>query len=104
MKTFAVMVFVEGDSLEDARQLAICGAGRLQPEIPLPYSEWPTWAKALRQFSTPDDKGIGDVVLRIIGDENSEAFKAWFQKIFNRPCNCDGRLRQWNSIYPLKEI
>lgn len=68
---------------------------------PQPSSEWPIWARALRQLSKPEDKGIGDVVLRIIGNENSEAFKTWHLKIFNRPCNCDGRLAQWNALYPL---
>lgn len=69
--------------------------------IAVSYDQWPMWAKALKQFSVSEDKGIGDVVLRIIGDEKSEAFKAWFQKTFNQPCGCDGRLAQWNALYPL---
>ena len=95
------MVFVDAESLKDGREAVLTGGGRLQPEAPVQYLEWPMWAKSLRQFSVPEDKGIGDVVLRIIGNEKSEAFKAWFQKIFNRPCNCDSRLKQWNALYPL---
>ncbi len=63
--------------------------------------EWPVWAKALKQFSTPDDKGIGDVVARMIGDENSMKFKAWHLATFGRPCNCAGRRERWNKLYPL---
>ena len=63
--------------------------------------QWPLWAKALRQFSTPEDKGIGDVVARIIGNENSIAFKAWFESTFKRKCGCTGRQAQWNLRYPL---
>jgi len=70
------------------------------PKDPVASDQWPIWARALKQFSKPEDKGIGDVVLRIIGDEKSEAFKAWHQKIFGRPCNCVGRLKRWNAIYP----
>jgi len=69
---------------------------------PIPTEQWPLWAKALRQFSTEDDAGIGDVVARIIGDENSEAFKAWHLKTFGKPCNCTARRNRWNKLYPLK--
>lgn len=62
---------------------------------------WPIWAKALRQFSVPEDKGIGDVVARIIGNENSAKFKAWYEVTFNRKCGCIGRQKQWNLRYPL---
>lgn len=64
-------------------------------------TEWPIWAKALKQFSTPDDKGIGDVVARMIGDENSMKFKAWHLATFGRPCDCTSRRERWNKQYPL---
>lgn len=79
------------------------------PEIPVDTPElkavdidkWPLWAKALKQFSTPEDKGIGDVVARIIGAETSEKFKAWHLVTFGRPCGCTGREKLWNTKYPL---
>jgi hypothetical protein len=64
--------------------------------------EWPIWAKALRQFSKPEDAGIGDVVARMIGDYNSMAFKAWHLATFGKACNCSGRQKRWNALYPLK--
>ena len=69
---------------------------------PLPPEQWPVWVKALRQFSTDEDEGIGDVVYRIIGDENSLAFKAWHLKTFGKECNCTARRNRWNKLYPLK--
>ncbi len=63
--------------------------------------QWPTWAKALAQFAKPEDKGIGDVVARIIGDERSEKFKAWYLVTFGKPCGCNGRQNLWNTKYPL---
>ncbi len=63
--------------------------------------EWPLWAKAFKQFATPDDKGIGDVVARMIGDENSAKFKVWHLAIFRRTCRCNGRQNLWNMKYPL---
>ncbi len=62
---------------------------------------WPIWAKTLKQFATPEDKGIGDVVARMIGDENSAKFKAWHLATFGRPCGCNGRQKLWNQKYPL---
>ncbi len=63
--------------------------------------QWPLWAKALKQFAKPEDKGIGDVVARMIGDENSAKFKAWHQAAFGKPCNCNARQALWNALYPL---
>lgn len=69
---------------------------------PIPRNDWPMWAKAISQFSKPEDAGIGDVVARMIGDEKSAAFKAWHQWVFGKPCGCTGRQKRWNQFYPLK--
>ncbi len=65
------------------------------------YSQWPVWAKALSKLAKPEDKGIGDVTKRMIGDETSIAFKAWFKVTFGKDCGCAGRQREWNLKYPL---
>ncbi len=65
-------------------------------------SEWPLWAKAFKAIAKPEDKGIGDVVARLIGDETSSAFKAWHLATFGKPCNCNGRQTRWNRLYPLQ--
>jgi len=72
-----------------------------KPVQSIPTNEWPIWAKAISQFSTPNDKGIGDVVARMIGDEASAKFKAWHIATFGRPCNCANRKERWNRQYPL---
>ncbi len=68
---------------------------------PLPPDQWPIWAKALKTMAKPEDKGIGDVVARMIGDEKSEAFKAWHIATFGKACNCTARRERWNRFYPL---
>lgn len=72
-----------------------------KPIQPIPRKDWPIWAKALAQFAKPEDKGIGDVVARMIGDENSAAFKNWFKLTFGKDCGCNGRQKLWNQTYPL---
>ncbi|SRR6266446_2885332 len=64
-------------------------------------SDWPLWAKGLKLLASPEDKGIGDVLARIIGTENSEAFKMWYKKTFGKDCVCNGRQAAWNAQYPL---
>ncbi len=76
-------------------------APRPQPTQPIQRKDWPLWAKALAQFSKPEDKGIGDVVRRMIGEENSDAFKKWFKATTGKDCGCTGRQRRWNIEYPL---
>ncbi len=63
--------------------------------------QWPLWAKALAIIAKPEDKGIGDVVARTIGAENSEAFKKWYKATTGKNCGCNGRQRRWNIEYPL---
>ncbi len=68
---------------------------------PIPRKDWPLWAKALAMIATPEDKGIGDVVARTIGAENSEAFKKWFKATTGKDCGCTGRHARLNRDYPL---
>ncbi len=68
---------------------------------PIPREDWPLWVKALAMIAKPEDKGIGDVVHRTIGAENSEAFKKWFKTTTGKDCGCVGRQRIWNIEYPL---
>ncbi len=72
-----------------------------KPIQPIPRRDWPLWAKALSMIAKPEDKGIGDVVARTIGAENSEAFKKWFKATTGKDCGCTGRQRRWNIEYPL---
>ncbi len=72
-----------------------------QPIQPIPRKEWPMWAKALAMIAKPEDKGIGDVIARTIGSENSEAFKKWYKATTGTDCGCTGRQRRWNIEYPL---
>ncbi len=68
---------------------------------PIPRKEWPFWAKALAMTAKPEDKGVGDVVARTIGAENSEAFKKWYKATTGKDCGCTGRQNLWNIKYPL---
>ncbi len=69
--------------------------------VAVPKDRWPLWAVSFKHLSTPEDKGIGDVIARMIGDEKSEAFKAWHMATFGTPCNCAARRELWNRLYPL---
>lgn len=66
---------------------------------PLPYEDWPVWAKGFALLKNSEDQGVGDTVARLIGDFASEKFKAWHRKIFNQECGCHKRQAIWNSQY-----
>jgi hypothetical protein len=82
------------------RSTAIGIVSELQP---IPYEDWPVWAKALKKLAMPDDVGIGDVVRRTIGEETSEKFKSWYKRVAGKDCGCNGRQAAWNKLYPLKK-
>ncbi len=73
----------------------------IRPLQPVQRKDWPIWAKALALLAKPEDKGVGDVVLRTIGETNSDKFKAWHKLTFGKDCNCKARQKQWNIQYPL---
>jgi len=65
----------------------------------IPYDGWPLWAKLLRKVKVDGEVGLGDTVERLIGKDNSEAFKTWYVATTGRKCNCQGRKRQLNIQY-----
>lgn len=67
----------------------------------VPRQEWPTWAKLLALVGTDSDKGIGDVIARTIGPFGGEAYKKWYELLFQKPCGCAERQDNYNALYPL---
>ena len=69
------------------------------PPVQMAKPSWPIWAKAVALGKTDSDAGVGDTVERLIGKENSEAFKAFYKKTFGKVCGCNGRKNEWNAKY-----
>lgn len=65
------------------------------------FKEWPVLLKPLKLMAKEQDKGLGDIVLRIIGDENSDKFKKWYFNSFGHDCGCSSRQSWLNRKYPL---
>jgi hypothetical protein len=67
---------------------------------PLPIDQWPQWAKTLAQDRQPEDKGLGDTVVHVIGDALSEKFRNWFKEKLGTSCGCAERQRWLNQKFP----
>ena len=78
--------------------------GEHEVHASMPYNSWPLWAKSLAGLRTPEDRGVGDTVERIIGPDNGEKLKAWYFKTFKRLCGCDGRKSEFNIKYNYKML
>lgn len=63
--------------------------------------DWPLILRPFKLLSQSEDRGLGDIVLRVIGDANSAAFKAWFRKMFGKECGCEKRQNTLNIEFPL---
>ena len=83
-----------GVKLEDIPQ-------HLQNITVVKAEDWPAILKALKLAAKSGDKGLGDIVARIIGPIGGDAYKKWFEKIFGRPCGCSERQDYLNQRYPL---
>jgi hypothetical protein len=68
--------------------------------LALPFARWPDWAKDISQDRQLGDTGIGDTVVHLIGDSNSELFKGWFKVHLGTSCGCTERQRWLNLRYP----
>ncbi len=67
---------------------------------PLPMDQWPQWAKDLAQHRRPEDIGLGDTLVHLIGDARSETFKRWFKEKLGKSCGCTERQRWLNQRFP----
>lgn len=65
-----------------------------------PVSEWPLWAKALYKVRREGEKGVGDTIVRLIGKDRSDLFKAWFKRKVGKDCGCSDRQEWLNRHYP----
>lgn len=72
--------------------------------LALPVEEWPAWAWLIVLAREPQDKGLGDTAVHVIGDASSEWFKRWFHEKFGRSCGCTNRQRWMNLRYAYPEF
>lgn len=66
-----------------------------------PSPNWPILLQPFRLLAKEGDKGLGDIVHRMIGDANSDKYKAWHMRIFGKPCGCSERQNSLNEEFPL---
>jgi len=68
---------------------------------PIAEADWPAWAKiAAWKAREQQDLGLGDTIVRLIGNTRSAAFKKWFQETFGQSCGCTERQRWLNARFP----
>jgi hypothetical protein len=67
---------------------------------PLPFSEWPEWAKNLAKARQPGEIGLGDTAARLIGDVRSARFVYWFTALVGANCGCTERKAWLNLRFP----
>ena len=53
-------------------------------------------------MAQPGDKGIGDVVARLVGPIGGDAYKVWFEKLTGKKCGCAERQESLNLNFPFK--
>lgn len=74
-------------------------------------SKWPLLARGMARRAQLGDRGVGDVLARMIsnvlgiaiGPEADVLFKQWYTRIRGRDCGCADRQAKLNAEYPIKE-
>lgn len=62
---------------------------------------WPLMLQPLKLLAKEGDKGLGDIIERVIGPFGGDAFKSWHLRIFGKPCSCSERQNTLNEEFPL---
>jgi hypothetical protein len=64
--------------------------------------EWPIFLRPMKLMAKDGDKGLGDIVERVIGPIGGEAYKLWYKTTFGKECAaCLKRKGDLNLRYPL---
>lgn len=114
-----MVILVDPEDEEQMRRIAPTGAeiivrtpnirltlhglqyGAFAPLNPVKEKEWPLALLPLKLLAQPGDKGLGDIVERTVGPVGGDAYKAWYLKIFGRPCGCTKRKDALNQRFPI---
>lgn len=70
---------------------------------PIPFSEWPAWAKLIAKRRYFCEIGVGRTFERLIDARGGK----WFKKISKSlgiPCGCSARRNEWNVKYSYENI
>lgn len=62
---------------------------------------WPLILEPFKLLAKDGDKGLGDIVARVIGPIGGDAFKKWHFQLFGKPCSCGDRQDLLNEDFPL---
>lgn len=63
--------------------------------------KWPFVLEPMKLLAKDGDKGLGDIVERVVGKVGGEEYKRWYFKVFGRHCGCSERRDSLNEDYPL---
>lgn len=66
-----------------------------------PSPDWGVMLNVMKLMKKEEDRGLGDIIARVIGPIGGDVFKAWYKKIFGKSCGCSERQDEWNATYPL---
>lgn len=109
IKQFSVLADTKDSALTEERMLLntqtiVNERSKIPPNSvkPVPIDDWPTGMRILLKLSTPEDKGMGDVIARVVGRIGGNHFKVWYKSVFGKDCGCDLRQEFYNIRYPLK--
>lgn len=65
-------------------------------------NNWPTILKPVKLLATKKDKGLGDIVERVIGPVGGNLYNDWYMKTFGTKCpKCTKDKNNLNERYPL---
>lgn len=69
--------------------------------VPRRAPDWPLLLRPLKARAQPGDRGLGDIVARVVGPVGGNTFKAWHNRVLKRACGCEARQEALNAQFPL---
>ena len=70
----------------------------------IPYNEWSLPLKLLSRLNArKEDRGMGDLIERVVGPIGGDVFKAWWRNLTGSDCGCGHRKEWLNERYPFNQ-
>lgn len=83
---------------DDIPRPALRGPAPAPPQ-PIPISQWPLAARVIHKLRSPEDKGIGSTIARVIDPAGGVLLKRLYKRIVGKDCGCGDRAARLDAMF-----
>lgn len=83
--------------------VAVVEGAKPKPPEPVPYAEWPWWAKLVAKRRKDGEAGVGSTFERLAAGVGGKRFEAWAKRR-GINCGCAARRSRWDQTMRYSDL